>query len=787
MSILDRKLGRDLWRMRWQALSIAIVVACAVASFVAAVTTYRSLFESRDAFYTNARLAHLFVHVERAPLALLARVRDVPGVSEVDGRIAEDGRLELDGTTEPITARFVSIDAAAASPLNGLVVRSGRGLRKGAADEIVLSELFAEAHAIEPGASINAIIKGTRHRLRVVGVGTSPEFVWAVPPRTGLPDAQHFGVAWADYDTLARMTGEEGTFNDAVIELVARTDVEEAKVTLDRLLAPYGSRGAVRRSDVPSAKLVDQKVEQLQKLASVLPLIFLGVAGFLLNMLLARIVGSQREQIATLKALGYRSRELAVHYVSLAAIVCAFGGAAGAMLGALGAKGLLRVYAVYFRFPSTVFRLDLRSLAIGIVVTAVFALGGAWLGVRRAVAVPPAEAMKPEPPASFGRTPLDRLGLYRFLSPAARMVLRESERRPVRTILSGASVALATAIVVIGGVSADSVDEVLRLEYEVVERQDLAATLNQPVSAAAVHEIEHVPGVLFAEGERSVAVRLHAGRREKTSALLGIEPDRQLHGLLNAERQPLVIPGYGVALSRPLANTLGVLPGDTIEIESLEAGGKTIPVEVSTIVDDLIGLYAYMDGTELRRAFGEVSLVNRILMRVDRAALDDVAARIEAMPAVAAISRPDVDRDLFRAEVTESYLVMQIMLAGFATAIAVGVVYNNARIALDVRSRDLATLRILGFTRRELATVLLGEQALQLILGIVPGLLLGKWLGARMLSAIDPELMRVPMTLSPTSQLRAAAVVVVAAVISALRVRARSDKLDLVAVLKARD
>jgi putative ABC transport system permease protein len=395
--------------------------------------------------------------------------------------------------------------------------------------------------------------------------------------------------------------------------------------------------------------------------------------------------------------------------------------------------------------------------------------------------------MKPEAPVLFGRTLLDRAGLYRLFSPAMRMVAREIERRPVRMLLSGGSVALATAIVVIGGVSTDSINEVLRLEYDVVERHDLAVTLNQAVSARATRELEHVPGVLFAEGERTVAVRLHTPRHEKTTMLVGINKGRQLHGLRDANRRPLSVPPTGVALSRPLGNLLALRAGDTVDVESLEPGGRNLRLEVTAIVDDLVGLYAYMDGDELQRALREAPSVNRILLAVDRLELDDVQMRLEAIPGVAAVSRPDMDRDLFRAEVAESYLVMQLMLALFASAIAVGVVYNNARIALEMRSRDLATLRILGFTRAELAVVLLGEQVVQLVLGVWPGLLLGKWLGGKMLGTIDPELMRVPVTLSPASQLMAAAVVILAAIVSALRVRTRSDRLDLVAVLKARD
>jgi putative ABC transport system permease protein len=164
-----------------------------------------------------------------------------------------------------------------------------------------------------------------------------------------------------------------------------------------------------------------------------------------------------------------------------------------------------------------------------------------------------------------------------------------------------------------------------------------------------------------------------------------------------------------------------------------------------------------------------------------------VTERLEALPAVSAVSRPSIDRGLVRAQIADEFLAMQVILDIFAAAIAVGVVYNNARIALEMRSRDLATMRILGFARGELAVVLLGEQVIQMALGIAPGLYLGRAIGALALKTIDRDLLRLPLEVTPSSYVSAVCVVLLAAWMSGLLVRRRSDRLDLVAVLKARD
>ncbi|HLK39743.1 MAG TPA: FtsX-like permease family protein, partial [Polyangiaceae bacterium] len=515
------------------------------------------------------------------------------------------------------------------------------------------------------------------------------------------------------------------------------------------------------------------------------PVVFLAVAAFLLHVLLSRIVGTQREQIATLKALGYRTRELTRHYLEFAVVVCALGAALGSLLGMLAAKGILGAYARYFYFPEYLFRFSPWTVGGSAAVAILAGVGGTSTAIRRATSIPPAEAMRPEAPPNYKRSPLD--GTYALLPPVGRMVLRDVLRRPVRLLLSAGSIALAAAIVLAGSVMGDSVDEMLRLEFEVSEREDLTAVLDEPRAWRAVGDAAHIPGVIEAQGERQVPVRLRAGQRMRSTAILGLSPEVDLHRILGTDRRPLTLPPSGLSLSRPLAESLGVQAGDMVDVEVLESDRRRVKVRVAALVDDLIGITGYMDTYELAALLGQEPRVNVLLLAVDHRDIDEVTGRLDAMPHVSSVSRPSVARELVRAQEGDVFVVFQVVLAVFAAAIAVGVVYNNARIALEVRSRDLATMRILGFTRGELAMVLLGEQAIQVLLGVPPGLYLGRVIGGLSLSTIDRELLRIPLTLQAGSYLVAAFVVVLAAFASALIVRRQSDRLDLVAVLKARD
>jgi putative ABC transport system permease protein len=766
-----------------QALTIAILVGCGIASVVSAVAAAASMGASRDAFYAAARLGQVFDHLRRAPRTVLDRLRDLPGVAVADGRVVDDFRVEVEGSMEPVTMRFVSLGWPEQDRLNRAIVLAGRPVDRGSTDEIVLSAAFAEAWNLQPGAQLTAVINERRATLRVVGVATAPDFSFVLAPHTGLPDPRHFGVAWMDEEALSKAAGLVGAFNDVTLQLATGADEAETLKRVDQVLEPYGGLGAVGRADQPAAKIVEQKIGQLGKMARSLPAIFLGVAAFLLNVLLSRVVGTQREQIATLKALGYRTRELLVHYLEFAVVICAAGAVLGGALGLLAAEGLLHVFAGYFKFPVFIRRLDATSIVVAIAVSFAAGVGGALLGVHKAVSVPPAEAMRPEAPPAYRATVLDRV--YRLFSPMVRMILRDSMRRPSRLALSAGSVALATALVVAGSGFKDSINEVLRLQFEVSHRESVIVTLDEPKPWRAVREAEHVPGVVKAEGERVVPVRLRAGPRFRTTSILGMSPDVDLHRALDVNRHGLQLPP-GLSLSRVLAGWLDVRAGEPLDVEVLEGDRRTRRVTVAALVDDLVGVSAYMNAPELSRLLGEEARVDSLLLAVDPHELDAVTLKMNAMPAAASVSRPDLDRSLVRAEVADEFNVMSVLMAVLASAIAVGVVYNNARIALEVRSRDLATMRILGFTRGELATILLGEQAVQLI-GIVPGLALGRALAGLWMSSVDKELMRVPLTLAPASYVGAVCVVAFAAFASALVVRRQSDGLDLVAVLKARD
>lgn len=783
MRALSKKLVRDLWLMRVQVLTVALAVTCGVTAYVSSVSTWQSLETSRDATYRQLRFADVFARVQRAPVSTLDEIRALPDVAFAEGRVSESTRVEVPGYPEMVRGLFVSVTSGAA--LNKLFVRTGKLPER--PDEVVASELFAERHGLRPGDNLWATFGGRRVRLRLSGVGVAPDHLWILGEGGGFGDERRFGVFWMREEALAPAIGRQGAFNELAVTVSPKGSLATVKAAVERVLTPWGSYGTYGRKEQVSSRLVDQEIGQLRGTATLLPIVFLGVAAFLVNVLLSRIIGRQREQIAALKAFGYRNRTLAMHYTTLALAMVVPGTAAGLGLGAWVAQYFLRMYERFFRFTELRLELDPKILLTGALISILTALIGALSAVRRVVALRPAEAMHPEAPSTYRKTFVERMRMHDVVPVLFRMVLRDVERQPVRTVLSALGIAAATAILVAGYGAFDSIELLVERQFEKVQREDLAVAFDHTLSSSVVSSVARLPGVIRAEGQRSVPVRLRAGRTSRETSLV-VSPDgNALRRVVDTGGRDVPLPAQGLLLSRTLAETLGLGPGDWVDAELLEGRRPRVQLPVSWLVDDTFGLNAYMREGPFLKATGEPSLVSDVMLRVDGAHLDELVGGLSKYPAVAGVTRPQVARDLFRRQTAEVFLTYQFILAAFAFVIAVGIVYNNARIALVTRSRDFASLRILGFSREQVGSVLLGEQVVQLALGIPLGLPLGLWLISLALSSTDPELYRLRATVSSATLASAAVLVFLAGMVSTLFVRRGLRHLNLVAVLKAHE
>lgn len=786
MKALDRKLLRDLWALKTQVVSIALVIACGIGGFIGSLSTHGSLVWSRDDYYASARFPHVFATAKRAPQSLAERIRAIPGVVEVETRVVRDSQLSIPGVVPPMIARLIGYDFERPAGMNRLTLKSGRWPASGARGEVVLNQRFLEARELKLGDRMNVLLNGKLEHLTLVGTVLTPEYIYATRGG-GMPDDEWFAVLWTDAKALAAAFNMEGAFNSVLLRLSRDSSYEGAIEALDAILEPYGGLGAVGREDQVSHKILTQEINQQRIFGTVLPAIFLLVAAFILNVVLHRQVNAQRGEIAALKALGYEDRRIAGHYLKFASVIVLIGVVVGIALGWWLGSAMTGLYTDFFHFPQFHYFMQPWLVLAGTGAALVAAFGGALAATRGILSLRAAEALRPPAPAEFRPLLLERLGYAEVLTPAQRMILRNIERKPVRAAITVAGIAGSVAILIAGTFWADAIEWFIDVQFNQVQRADVNVGFAEPVSRSVRLELARLPGVSEVEVMRAIPVRLRAGHRSYRTGITGIEDDATLLRILDAQlRESKPAPG-GVLLTTRLAERLGVGPGDSVIAELLEGKRVKSAVRVSGTVREMAGMNAWMRLEDLNRLAREGAVVSGAGLTVERAQEAALLERLKEMPAAAVVIVNRTLVDTFRETSARNVLFFTAILSAFAATIAVGVVYNNARIQLAERAWELASLRVLGFTRREVSVLLLGELALEIALAIPLGFLAGFWLAALLIALMTHEVMEFPLVVFPDTYLYAGAVVVAAGAVSALIVRHRIDNLDLVGVLKTRE
>ena len=787
LSALDRKLIRDIWQMRGQMVAIISVIACGVGTFVMSLTTQAALSSTQQAYYDRYRFADIFANLKQAPNTLIPRLGEIAGVARVQTRVVRDVILDVPGLREPAAGRLISIPETPQPDLNELHLMSGRYIEPGRDDEVLVTDGFAKTNGYQLGDRVTAILNGRKKPLRIVGTVLSPEYIYTIRLGSLVPDDRRFGILWMGRRALSAAFNMEGAFNDVTMSLMHGASPQQVIEDLDLLLAPYGGLGAHTRQVLISHRFLSDVIKQLARMGTIVPSLFLSVAAFLLNVVLSRQVALQREQIAALKAFGYTNREVGIHYLKLVLLVVILGVLLGCGVGSLLGRHLTGLYALIYKFPLLLFSLPPRIIALALLVS----LGAAALGtlgvIRKAVQLPPAEAMRPEPPASFRPTLVERLGLRGWFSPAAKMILRHLERRPLKSFFSMFGIAMAVAVQLIGRFPADSLGHLLTQQFEVSERQHVRLTLNESTSWQGIYELQHLPGVLLVEPRRMVLVRFRHNNIVRRTLIQGLVDQPVLNNLVDESGRTVPLPEEGVVMNEKLAQVLGLEVGQEVTIEFLQGTRRIVQVPLAGLITENLGTFAYMNLRSLNRLMREGNSFSEANLLIDSAHADELYDELRENPRAANVGVKRESIDSFRRTVMENLLQLQYFNVIFASVIALGVVYNTTRIALSERGRELASLRVLGLTRGEISYILLGELAVLTLAAIPLGVVCGLAVVRLVCFFLNSEMYRIPFVISPHTLGVSVSVVLISALISGALVRRQLDHLDLIAVLKTRE
>ncbi|NND21874.1 MAG: FtsX-like permease family protein [Boseongicola sp.] len=787
VSPLDHKLLRDLWRMKGQALAIGMVIAVGVGMLVMMTGLVTSLNETRAAYYERYRLAEVFAPVTRAPDRMATRLAAIDGVGAVEPRVVGAALIDVADFDLPVQAQAVSLPDLRAPRLNDVFLTDGRMIDSDHSDEILLLEAFAKAHDIRPGDRIDATMNGARRSFRIVGLAQAPEFLYTTAPGELIPDDARFGVIWMSRSALAAAYDMEGAFNEALLSLSRGANEAAVLDAVDRILDPYGGTGAYPLADQASNQLVSEEIGGLEAAAVGVPPIFLAVAAFLLYIVINRMVQSEREEIGLMKAFGYTNREVGAHYFKLVLAIAIGGALAGCLMGIAGGRALIQVYIAYFKFPFLVFQLDPASFVTGVSVSILSASAGGLFVLRSVFALTPAAAMRAPAPPDYSRTGSVGRILSRGLDQPSRMVLRRITRQPAR--MAGAMIGIACGMAL--SVSMITIyagfDRTIDLTFNVVDRSDVTVTFTHAASEATIFELGRMEGVTFVEPVRHVPAVLRNGLATHRGVVSGLPREARLSRALDTDLAEISLEGGGIVLAKALATKVNIQPGDTLTVEVREGRQPVLQIPVTAVAESLLGSPSYMDLAALNRALREPNRVSGAYLTIDEAFATEIYTALQDMPTVAGVSLKAQAEIAFQTLMNTGAGAIRYVMGGIAFVITFGIVYNAARIAYAERSRDLASLRVIGFTRGEAAFVLLGELAIVTLVALPIGSLLGYYLSFGIAAGFSSELYQIPAIFDPASYGFAAMVVIGAAVASGWLVKRDIDRTDLVSALKTRE
>ena len=787
MTALHRKLLRDLWLLRGPAFAIGLVMASGVATFVMSLCTLSTLYRTQAAYYERLRFADVFVRVKRAPEALAQRLSEIPGVKSAETRIVQFVNLDLATMPEPATGRLLSLPNRGEPILNGLHLRTGRWPESERVNEVLVSDGFAAAHQLQPGDRVRAILNGRGQELQIVGIALSPEFIYQIREGDILPDDRRFGIFWMRRRAMEAAFQMEGAFNEAVLAISPGANELEILRRADQLTTPYGGTGAYGRNEQASHKFVSNEMNELRGMALVVPTIFLLVAAWLLQVVVVRLIGTQREQIATLRAFGYTAGEVGIHYLQLVLIMAWLGTVLGIIVGTWLGRGVATMYSRFFHFPTLEFHLDGRVVLAAIAVSTLAAVAAVVKPVWTAMRLPPAAAMAPEIPPVFGTTWLETQAILWHAPIDARMILRQMVRRPTRAAVTCLGISMAVAILILGRFMLDGLNYVMESEFNVSQRQDMTLTFVEPTNGRVLSELTHLPGIQSAEPFRAIPVRLRSGIHSRRLGLMGLRENSRLFRVADVRRRVQALPSSGLILSERLAQVLSIRPGEMLVVEVLEGRRPIQSLRVAGIVADFQGEAAYASIDVVHRLMREGDAVTGAFLTADSSKTLELYRELKRTPRLVGASLKGSALTSLRETIVSNILRMRAFNVAFACVIACGVVYNSARIMLAERSRELATLRVIGFTQAEISRILLGELAVLTLVAIPLGIGIGHLLADFVIrSAYDTELFRIPLVISRATDAFAALVTMLAAIGTGYLVSRRLAKLDLVAVLKTR-
>ncbi|MDA8792732.1 FtsX-like permease family protein [Bacteriovoracaceae bacterium] len=782
---LIKSLLRELLHLKSQILSISLIVGIGVGVYFGFSSTHQSLLESRDHFYQEYNFPHLFAHLHKTPNYLLSRIKDLPGVKDTEGRIEHDALLTLPKLKEPGVVHFVSLPNGKQPNYSKLFLLQGRLPSAHSNNEVVISESFFLAHNLKLGDKFSANINGSKKTFVIRGVGVTPEHIIALQPGSSFPDDLHFTIAWVNHSALAPLLNMSTSFNSLVIQLNQPHYQDSVKSQVEQMLERYGLLQLLSRDKQMSAVYVREELKQLDVQAKTIPIIFFLVAAFILNIVISRLIRSQRTQIATLKSLGIGNYSISTYYFCFSLVIVILGTILGFVIGSWIGRNMVMLYGYYYHFPILKYKFTYHQLFISLLFSVLTAFFGTTKALKNIFRLSPAEALKPPTPINYKNKWLEKSLFFQQLAIQLRMIVRGVITTPIRSLSVGLGLSFAVVLLILGLFWNDSLNALMFSQFGIRQKETGQITLSREMEAKVVKQIERFPGILMAEGYRSIPVKIKFNNQEEVSSIKGFPVNYALTDVINETFTPLKIPKDGFHISKNLAQKLSASKGDILEIELLEGRKRKLRIPILNIMDSFYENQILTSRSHLAKILQTDDLVNSILFRTY---LDpsELYAKLKNLPAVTSITYKDAAVKKFQETSAKFLLVFAFIFSLFAAAIGFGITYNNLRVTLAERDWELSTMMILGFRQSEVFKTMAHEITLLLIVFVPVGWVLGFYNARWILMKLSMEEFPIPFSITSLTFLIATFVIVMSTLVSYFIIYNGLKKMDLVATLKSR-
>lgn len=792
MVILNKKLLRDL-KQNWPLLfAVSAIIAVGTGCFIGMMSAAQNLEYAKSSYYSMCRLADFWIDLKKASTSEIKRLAMISGVSEIRDRIQFQVLLDLPDSTKPIGAMVISLPDEQAPVINNIILRRGTYFTDDRANEVIISAKFADAREIRPGDTITALLNNQKKELIVVGTAISAEFVYMASPGSMVNEPGSYGLIYIKRSFAEDTFGFNSSCN-SLVGLLAPEARQDSRQIVDELadrLDSYGVFTGLTRSQQFSPMVLDGEMKQLKTMAFIFPMFFLVVAALVLNVLMIRLSEQQRTIIGTLKALGYDNRALIFHFVKFATSTGLAGGLMGSLLGYWIGSAMTRMYVVYFSFPQLQNRFYPMLLLAGLGVSVLFSVFGTFKGVSKIMQLQPAEAMRQASPRVGGAVLLERVHLlWKNLDAQWQMIIRGLSRNKGRTLVAVFSACMGSSIVILAFGFVDSLDLMVRMQFEKVLQSDYHLTFSRELSSSGYDEIKRLPGVIHAEPVLTVPCTFETQNHMKRGAIIGIIGNSTLTVPMTEDNVPAQVPANGLLMTNRLMDTLYVRPGDYIDVVPVKGDRTARKVPVIAGIESMLGLVVYADYSWLSQKFSGQDSVNevRIVTSHTDAEKKRFMKRVRAMPGLESITDLGEQKQALKKQLNGAMRVMAVVMIFFAAIIFFGTILNGTLIALSERQREMATFRTMGYYNREVSRIFLRENLFNNILGTLIGLPLGYWLLAASMKGFVTDAYSFPATLSPESYLYTILLAILFVLLSQLVVKRNLRKMNWVEALSLKE